>query len=311
MKKYSTYLIVIGLIGIVLLVAFPIRNYYLFLKEAVAPLTDAIPEQTAVIIKSGSLQNLLKVIKSAEPGKMPDDSTSGLSLKKLAAYIEKYSSQSDYFNKLAEQNEIMICLVPDKEMQPEFLFLVQIGKTSPADIRDEIEKIIPAGTQIEKIKHKPADLFKIKINDRDYWFFISKGILALSFNRQILEQSCLTTSLKANLTNDLSFSKLSKTSGKRVDGVLIINNRKLANLIFHLKEENTSDLRTSLFNGWTALDLHIEEDRVIMDGFTSGRNDTTLLSGQEAVEADHFKLFPAETAFALSLSISNQEKYTT
>ncbi|NTW24373.1 MAG: hypothetical protein HGA37_06715, partial [Lentimicrobium sp.] len=53
------------------------------------------------------------------------------------------------------------------------------------------------------------------------------------------------------------------------------------------------------------------EDRVIMDGFTSGRNDTTLLSGQEAVEADHFKLFPAETAFALSLSISNQEKYTT
>jgi len=311
MKKYSTYLIIVGLIGIILLAAFPVRNYYLFLKEPVAPLTDAIPEQTAVIIKTGSLQNLIKVIRSSALGKMPDDSTSGSPYQNLVSFFEKYSEKSDYFSSLAEQNEIMICLVPDKDSQPQFLFLAAIGKTSPGDIRDEIEKIMPAGTQIEKINHKPADLYKIRINEREYWFFISKGVLAFSLNREIIEQSCLTTSLKTNLTTDRSFGKLSKTSGKRVDGILIINNRKLANLVFRLEEEKITDLRTSLFNGWTALDLHIEEDRVIMDGFTSGRNDTTLLSGQEAVEAEHFKLFPAETAFALSLSISNQEKYTT
>lgn len=310
MKKYLTYLIIIGLMGILALAAFPIRNYYLFLKEPTAPLTNAIPEETVFLVKAGSLNRFIEILRASELFELLKKNKSGPGVNAIADQIAEINSRNSFFNEVTAQNEMFICMVPDKELSPEMLFLTGIGKTTPAKFRQQIEGILKPGLKIAKFNHIPTDLFSIKTENQEIWFYVNKGILAIAFNRYTLEQSCNSMARKKNLMNDHSFLRLSETSGKRVDGVLMINNKNLIKTVLQIKENNPLDFNGSPFNGWTSLDLNIEKNKVLMDGFTVGGSGTTILSGQETGEISSLRLLPSGTAFAVSLSISNQQAYT-
>ena len=310
MKKYLTYLIIIGLLGIVALAAFPIRNYYLFLKEPIAPLTNAIPEETVFLVKAGSLNQFIEILYSSELFELLEKNKSGSDVKAMADQVAEISSKNSFFSEITAQNEMIICMVPGKELSPEMLFLTGIGKTTPAKVRQQIGGILEPGLKIAKFNHSPTDLFSIKTKDQEIWFYVNKGILAIAFNRYTLEQSYNSMAKEKSLMNDLSFSRLSETSGNRVDGVLMINNKNLIKTVLQIEENNPIDFSGSPFNGWTSLDLHIEKNRILMDGFTVGESDTTILTGQETGEISNLRLLPSGTAFAISLSISNQRAYT-
>ncbi|MHC1774804.1 MAG: hypothetical protein AB9834_05250 [Lentimicrobium sp.] len=310
MKRYLTYLSIIGAIGIIVLAAFPLRNYYLFLKEPVAPLSDAIPLQTGILVKTGSLNKLIKILRSSDIFALLEKSKNSSGIKTMADKVDGISQKSSFFAEIAAQNEVVICLVPGKNLNPEMLFLTGTGKTSPRNIREEIESIFIPGQKIEKIKHKPCDLFSIKQEDQEIWFYIHKGILAIAFDRVILEQSCAALNMEENLTDDRSFQKLTETSGKRVDGVMMINNKKLIETILRIKDNNPLDYKGSPFSSWISLDLHIEKNRILMDGFTAGQHETSIFTGQEPCEISNLEMLPSGTAFAIQLSISDQQSYT-
>lgn len=310
MKKYLTYLIIIGLMGIVALAAFPIRNYYLFLKEPTAPLTNAIPEETVFLVKAGSLNQFIEILRSSELFELLEKNKNGSGVKAIVDQVAEISSRNSFLNEIAAQNEIIICMVPDTEHSPEMLFLTGIGKTTPAKVRLQIEGILKPGLKIAKFNHSPSDLFSIKTEDQEIFFYVYKGILAIAFSRYTIEQSCNSMAREKNLMNDRSFLRLSETSGKRVDGVMMINNKNLIKTLLQIKENNPLDFNGSPFNGWTSLDLNIEKNKVLMDGFTVGGSDTIIFTGQEPGEISSLRLLPSGTAFAISLSISNQRAYT-
>ncbi len=310
MKRYLTYLIIIGAIGISVLAAFPVRNYYLFLKEPIAPLTDAIPLQTGILIKTGSLNKLIEILRSSGFIDLPDKSKTWDGIKTLGENVSGISLKSSFFAEVAAQNEVVICLVPGKDMVPEMLFLAGTGKTSHRNIREEIESTLIPGQKIVRVKHKPCDLYSIKLEEQEIWFYIHKGILAIAFDRFILEQSCDALNMEKNLTDDRSFQKLTETSGKRVDGVMMINNKKLIEALVRTDDNNPLDFKGSPFNSWISLDLHIEKNRILMDGFTAGQQETSIFTGQEPGETSNIGMLPSGTAFAIQISISDQLAYT-
>jgi len=310
MNKYIPYILIAAIAGIIFLAFFPLRNYYLFLKEPVSPLTDAVPEETALIVKTKSVEKLVKIIHTSALFEMLEKNKTRYGIKIIAGQLDNLSSKSDFFKGLAGDCEVMICMVPDKDFNPEMLFLLGIGKNSPESIRDHISEALPDNARIEKVNNKPADLYRIVSGSSETWFYVSKGILAIAYNRQVAEQSCNATAQVKNLTTDAAFTKLTRSSGKRVDGVLMLNNKKIVELFLQIKKDNPLVFKGSPFDGWTSLDLHIEKDKVLMDGFMAGRNEPSLLSGQVPGNPDQLKYLPGETAFAMSLSISNQEEYT-
>ncbi|MFH1121120.1 MAG: hypothetical protein V1775_14975 [Bacteroidota bacterium] len=310
MKKYIPYVLIAALTGILVLAFFPLRNYYLFLKEPVSPLTDAIPENTALIVKTGSVEKLIKIIRASELFEILEKNKTRYGIRSIAASLDEISGKNDFFRKLALEGDAMICLVPGHEMNPEILLLLGIGKTTQESIRAYFSEVLPGNSRIEKINNKPADLYHIISGGKEIWFYVRKGILAISCNRQVAVQSCLASGQINTLTYDTVFAKLTRSSGKRVDGVLMLNNRKLVELFLQIKDRNPLDFSGSPFDGWTSLDLHIEKNKVLMDGFMSGKNENSILSNQTPGNIDQMRYFPGETAFSVTLSISNQEEYT-
>ncbi|MBK6347912.1 MAG: hypothetical protein IPF68_18625 [Bacteroidales bacterium] len=310
MKKYIPYLLMVSIAGILVLAFFPLRNYYLFLKEPVSPLTDAVPEGAALIVKTSSVEKLVRIIRASELFEMLERSKTRYGIKSIVAKLDNIRSD-EFFKDLATDCEVMICMLPDKELKPEMLFLLDVGKVSPESIKNRISEVLPENSKIEKVNFKPADLYRIVLGGSELWFYVRKGILAIAYNRQIAEQSCMATNQARTLTTDTAFAKLTRISGKRVDGVLMLNNRKLVELFLQTKNDNPLVFNGSPFDGWTSLDLHIEKDRVLMDGFMAGRNEPSILNRQVPGTPDQLKYFPGTTAFAVSLLISDQEEYTT
>jgi hypothetical protein len=310
MKKYLIYLIITGLIGIVVLAAIPIRNYYLFLKEPISPLTNAIPEETVLLVKAGSLNQFIKILTSSDLFVLLENNKTGPGVHAIVDQVAGINEKSSYFKEITKQNEVIVCLVPDKELNPQMLLLTVIGKTKPETIRQQIRGILSHEFMIQKINDSLTDLYCISNNTFEAWFYVHKGILALAFNRETLEQSYNALSQEKNLTNNRPFLRLSETSGKRVDGVMMINNRKLIETIFQTTEDNPLNFSGSPFNGWTSLDLLIEKSRILMDGFMVGQQDTTIFENQEPGKINNIELLPFGTAFAISLSITDQQTYT-
>lgn len=307
MKKYRLYLLIALLTGLLILAFFPIRNYYLFLKEPVFAVGTAIPANSAIIVKSSSLNKLITVIQKSEIFELLEEAKSTFGIRTLSEKISGILATNTFFAEVANEKEVIICIVSDSAKAPEMLFLAGIGKSTPNEIRRQVKSLLPEGISLNKVTD---ELSSISIENQEIWFWVHRGILAISFKRDIIEQSIVAAGENETLMDDQCFARLEKTSGKNVDGVLMLNNQKLAELFLQSADNNPFDFTGSPINGWTTLDLHIEQNRVLMDGFTCGLSDTTILSGQEAGETAYLKLLPKETALVLSLSISDQKLYS-
>lgn len=307
MKKYRLYLLIALLAGLVILAFFPIRSYYLFLKEPISPVDTAIPASSAIIVKSSSLNKLITIIQTSEIFKILEKAKSTFGIRTLSEKITEISAGNSFFAEVANEKEVIICIVPDSLQAPEMLFLAGIGKSTPNEIRRQVKNLLPDGINLNKVS---GDLFSISIENQEIWFWVHRGILAIAFKREIIDQSIAAAAKKQTLIDDQCFARLAKTSGKNVDGVLMLNNLKLAEVFLQSTENNPFDFAGSPINAWTSLDLHFEQNRVLMDGFTCGLSDTTILSDQEPGETSHLKLLPKETAFVISLSVSDQKLYS-
>lgn len=308
MKKIRNYLIAAVILTGLVFSVMALRSYYLFLKEPVAQLAGAIPVESAVVIKAGSLNRFAETVQSSALAGLLENSKIRYGFSTLALKSQSLTTLSSFFKEILEHDEVMMAIVPDKENQPDFLYATFIGKTKPGRITREIEDLYP-GLKIEKIKNQHADIYHLSNQNVDVWYYISRGILAFTYNRDLLLSSLNTLYAPENLTSDKSFSRLMETSGKLVDGVVLIHNRVLASMLMQT-EPGPLDFEGSPFTSWTTLDLKIKENKVLMDGFTATQTDDNLLEGQEAVSETILAQLPRETAFAVSLSMSNQLLYT-
>lgn len=308
MKKFRVYIIAAIILILIIVAIMALRSYYLFLKEPVAPLAGAIPTESALIVNARSFGSFAKIMQSSALAGLLEERKNKPGFTVLAAKIDSLCRLSSFFREIIDNNEFMIAVVPDSANLPEFLYATSIGKTKPSGVSKQLASLFP-GLRIDKVQNKPADLFRITSGETAIWYYVYRGILAFSYSREILRQSMNTMISDKTLLDDPLFKRLIETSGKRVDGVLLINNSRLMEMALQ-KTDHPLKFAGSPFTGWTTLDLKIEAGQVLMDGFTSTGTSGDLFAGQEPMDESLLKYFPRETAFAISLSISNQELFT-
>lgn len=308
MKKFRFYIIAVAVLLMIVMAVIALRSYYLFLKEPVSPLAGAIPAGSAIIVKAGNLNSFTKIVQSSSLAGLLERNKAGYGFSALAQISDSLGILSSFFKEITGNNEFIIAVVPDKENSPEILYATSVGKIKPSRFNNEIKSLFP-DIKSEKINNKYTDFYRITSGETEIWYFVFRGILSFSYSREILSQSLNTLVAKKNLLDDPTFERLIETSGKRVDAVMMINNHRLMEMALQ-STENPLDFTGSPFTGWTILDLKVEEERVLMDGFTASGLNSDLFTGQEPLEESLLKFLPRETAFGLILSVSDQELFT-
>lgn len=173
---------------------------------------------------------------------------------------------------------------------------------------------------IEKFKNKVKNHYPVNFTDKnrkmlmvrfkngnpDIFFRTEDNLLIFSTDRNIIQKSItLARSAKPHFSDNLSFARLKKTSGKNVDARAFIHYQQLPSLFRPLLSTSGKEALTWIgnFAQWAETDVMIKDDELLMSGFSYVSPDNYLSgfssSGNEVIRA--FGIIPFNTNLLIDL----------
>jgi hypothetical protein len=302
-NKYFLFLIPLLVIALVFLLRFAYTSYK-FLKQPVLPITHAVPANTVVVLRSGSIADFIAKSRASGLGEVLQASASGLSFNTLASMIDSLALHDVMLQDIFDNNEFILSVVPSSDGNPELLISVKIvGKSIRSLQRSIISALNDKNITNSKADNEFPDIFLLSNGKKSVWYYLHNGIFTLGFNPVLVSKSRQAINSAHPFTNQRNFAKLNAASGKKVDAVIFIRN----DLLFDYSAQSSGKDEVEIgdfFNSWSALDMTIAKDRLLLSGFTMADNQNWMI-GQNPVQPEVVKAFPADFAVAVSMSIEN------
>lgn len=278
MNKKLQYLLY--LLGLVLLVFvfIQIRSYYKFIKSPVAQLPEAFPVSTLGVLGAANAADFIETSRASGLAEVLTNPEGGLNFEQFTAFGDSLGAEDDMFRNLLEKSNFMSGFVPDSTGAPGMLFAFNVGKLSPEKFTRHCKAWAKTrGIDFSKTNHPGVDFYTLCKGKTCINYYVHKGLLCLSTDRNLLISSIEALTSKNNLMNDAKFMALAKTSGKKVDASLIIRTPQLISMLLSMKPD---DAPADVFSGgWTTFDLTIRKDRLLVNGFT-GVEESPLFSNE-------------------------------
>ncbi|MBW6491791.1 MAG: hypothetical protein K0B15_11430 [Lentimicrobium sp.] len=309
MKK-KLYLPVIVLLAVIALI-FVLRSaysYYNFLKQPVLPITHAIPEQSIIVLKSGSVTEFIGKSRASGFGDVLQAIGGRYAYYDLASVVDSLSQHDVLFQDIFDNNEFVISVLPDLEGDPEILFTI---KTRLKNIRSLQKSIISAlkdkNIYTSVVEKNFSGIYQLTRDQDTVWYYLDKGIFTLGFNPETVNQSLMAIEDKKSLAENKTFARLNAFSGKKVDAVLFIRNDQLyANA---LRRRSGKELVLSnFFHSWSALDLSISKEKVLLSGFTQADKENWLVN-QSPANNDFIGKISSGFSAVYSMSINDMDQF--
>lgn len=300
MKNLRIILTTIIIVVITIFIGSALRTWYLFLKEPESPAIEALADNTVVIVKTKSIFKLVNAINESS---MLDLFVNSKRYHSINQWLDSLTVNNGKLFRLIESNEVYLAFAESKNNTSGFLILTEIGKTGPSSVHKQIKEIVNNdGYEVTTEK----EVRKISNGHESVWYFIKQGVFALSDDSTTLVSSYtnLTTGKSREIISQ--FTKLEETGGKSVDANILINSHLLTSVIWPEKEEELNE-KFPLSN-WVSFDLNIKKGQLLLDGFSLTGQDN-LFEGQEPVSNVPVQYYPQNTAFGLSIMLSDPERY--
>ncbi len=295
--------IILAIISVIaIFVGSAARSYYKFLKEPLSPVINAVPSDASVIIKTKNVFHFFNAINNSVLsdllGTLEDFTT-------INRYIDSITLNNPKLFNFLESNEVLFAIVPGSAEKMSLLFITSVGKSSLGTINNYIKSVL-TDNEYSTIKIN-NHLYRLNHEGISNWYYIKQGVFAISNDSLVLFNSYNSLVYDSSIATNESFYKLYNTGGKKVDANIIVNTKVLAaSLVPHLYKKLE---KATPFDQWTTFDLNIKKSEVLFGGFTFTTS-RHLFIGQEPVEFSELSDYPRNTAMAITLSLSDQELYS-
>jgi hypothetical protein len=218
---------------------------------------------------------------------------------------------------LDEEQPVFFSVHPDSLKGMEFLVAFNIPNTIDKKAVDQLitNAAMPGFTRDSRMVQGIQIQSLNWLNGKSIHFYQSKGIFAFSFSFSLIEQSASLLSSPKSLLDDKSFSTVYKTSGHEREVNVLLNFSNLSKVIpDYLNPENTVFIRSlASFGGWISMDMVIQNDKVLMNGFTisneSEKDFLSVFKNQQPVKIDATSVIPSNAAYFTYYGISNLSEY--
>lgn len=304
-KSLLIFIVLLFSIGLFFLIRSAV-NYYTFLKQPVLPLTHAAPDETVLIVRGGSIADFIEKARSSGMGELLQAAGTSVSFNDLAAAADSLMQRDVVLQEIFEQNPFILTIIPGREGFPEMLISVQITGKSLRSIQKRVVAAYSSDdfSIIKDVKGYP-DISQMGKGSKSVWYYLHNGIFTFGFNPALVSQSRKALTGDHPLTLDAGFARLEEASGKKVDAVLFVRNDFLLQHLARPDEMKVPGM-DELFNSWSALDMHISKDKIMLSGFTLAGDKNWMVS-QSPVKSQ--PVMPGKYAMAYTMSIDQPDKF--
>lgn len=307
MKK--KLLLFVAAIVAILAVVFVIKSayaYYKYLKQPVLPVSYAVPEHAEVVLRSGSVSAFVEKTRASGFGEVLQAFGGRFTYDDMTSMVDSLSQYDVLFQEIFDNNEFVISVVPDKNENPEILISIKTRLTNLRSLLKSIKAAIKDKNIVfAESEKKFSGIYQLSRGQDTVWCYLNRGIFTLGFNPESVNQSYQALTGKKSLAENKTFSRLNDVSGKKVDAVLFIRNDLLYAAAIGQEGESAAN---NFFESWSALDLSIGKEKLLLSGFTIADKPTWLIN-QTPVSNDFTGKMPSGFSTVYSMSFNNVDQY--
>jgi len=310
--------IVVVSVGFIFLIFLGVR-YYQQLKSPKSPVISAVPSTAGLIVEINNTITLWeklskntafwKELSQIEPFKL---------LNSQLIYADSLIKKSDDAKSLLETGPMYISFHPAAQKPCNFLFLKEFSnRENISSIESIFDNLYLKKVSCTKTKFKDVSLLEIKISNspRSLFFAAYKGVLMCSTVRTLVEDAILQLNSAVSFFTDKGFTQVAQTVGKKVDANIYINYKQFQQILLQLINENDRESISFLpyFGQWTGLDLNIENNAIILNGFTNSQSNNdgflNLIAKQTPQKVEVTRLLPHNTSSFIFFGFENFKLY--
>ncbi|MFH0866667.1 MAG: DUF3352 domain-containing protein [Bacteroidota bacterium] len=190
------------------------------------------------------------------------------------------------------------------------------GQCSASEAEAMVMKAAGEKAVISEIEFGGESFTEVSLPEENikFYYIISKGVFISGFQPELIADAVKQQQSDASVPLDAGFAKVQSTAGKKVHANLYVNFNFFPELFALLagKEKAVFISELSGFAGWTALDVSIKKDAVLLNGFAvadTGSGYLGLFSDQLPQAIEITSVIPSSAAAFLCYSFSDFDKW--
>lgn len=291
MKIPKQWLLFLGVALLALLLAWGIYNLARYGNQPDESPLNAIPDNTALIIKINKPGNLWEELKR-----------SSLIWKSISYYpvIRSIRNDMNLFDSISRKNEkisavlqrynLVITLSLSGRATFGVVFLTSAPGNDPGLAADQFAKeLFGDSARIDLTPYASSKIHRLQTGDKSppFYYATVKGVFIGSFLADLVKKSIDRLTFNKPAFQASGFHRVEEPSGKKADANIYINYRMLALALSKISrtENHLALIQLARLASWSGLDVIIKKDEIFFNGYTLA-DDTTfhylnLFTGQE------------------------------
>lgn len=283
--------------------------WYNYTKDVSADIPNAlnaIPKDAAIILES---KESLKTWKKLSQTNIIWEELLGISsFQSLDQQLKSFDSliqANPIAIELIEENEAYLSFHADRSNTISVLFALSLPDLT---YQSKVEELfLGINKNKELLQTKVANHSIYELNNKTLFFF-HNGILVISRNRSLIEQSITQLESGQTLEKDIYFNKIFNAAGKKVDANVYVNYKQLTPILAKLSKKD-SPLSVKDFADYSGWDIDIKPNAISMSGFTQTKDTTAnflacfLDQRPQTIEVHEF--IPAKASSILYYGLSD------
>ena len=320
MKKLRSILLILAVLIIILLLSWFGYNLYRRIGPPSESPFNAIPGNTALIIKLNKAGNLLEELNRSNLLWKAIARLPGIdSVRKELQFVDSASRKNEKINKIFQQYHILISISLSGPNRFAALYLASAGGSDPESyILDFINELSAGKALVSQTSYYPTKLYRVqaKGNPKPFYFAVLKGVFLASYHPDLVKKAIDRLSLNTPLATSTGFRLVEATSGKKTDANIYVNYRFFSLVISKIiKPEYIPDLiKFAFFADWSGLDLIIKKDELLFNGITvaldSNQHFLSLFNGQKPQKTSMADVIPEEVLYYTTYGWSDPGRFS-
>lgn len=317
MTKKILILVFVLLLGAVGFVAY---NFYKNVKEPVkSNALIAVPQNAALLLKEQNFSAFYQKIASSNIiwEELTNNTQTVKNIQSKAAYLDSVFSLKEVNAALSEKSMLMSIHLSGANNYDMVYYFSTLPNISEKNVLTLFHSKLKTNPSTRNYDGKT--IYSISQKDNKWFFVFEKSVLAISQSSLLIEDVVRQLNNETSLLDDESFKHILSTTGEVPDGNIFINHEKLPKILAQSVNEqyNEKVANTSHYAQWSALDISLKSNALMLNGFTSVASNKGSFLSLFAAQTNTLggpkinltKVAPSNTALIYHYSFSNAEQF--
>lgn len=292
-------------IASVLIIAFLLFYQY---RKQTAPVTrsiQAVPVNAAAIISFQNFNDLWSKVRETNLVWQALLETEYVgNLNQNLVTIDSLIQSDEVLAELMSKQEVLVSAHQEPSGDLRYLFLLNLPQNvNESSITSFLrDKNLDAG--LSNRDYKGVKVHSVNSKTGKFNFFLHNQLFVGSFSASLAEQSVDQLLSGNSLANDSAFAEIYSTSGRFVDGNVLINYRFFDPATGRYLSDEGKGISgvDGKSGGWSALDLTLKPDAILLNGFTGFISDTGFVKRFDSQKPQSIQFTSVTPANAISFA---------